>query len=100
MVDLPPRILGFEGAGVVRRVGLRVNHVKVGDRVAALAPNMFATTVTVSAVGVVRIPDDLSFVEASVMFLPYFTAMYSLVTVGNLEQGQVGDPGYCMPLKI
>lgn len=50
---------------------------------------MFATTVTTLEVLCVKIPDDLSFNEASTMFFPYMTAMHSLMNVGGLEKGQV-----------
>ena len=50
---------------------------------------MFATTVTTLELRCVKIPDDLGFNEASTMFFPYMTAMYSLMDVGGLEKGQV-----------
>jgi len=52
---------------------------------------MLATVVTMKASGVVKIPDNLSFNEASSMFFSYVTAMYSMITVGGLEKGQVCD---------
>lgn len=50
---------------------------------------MFATTVIVSDVLCVKIPDNLGFNEASTMFFPYMTAMHSLMDVGSLQKGQV-----------
>ena len=63
--------------------------MSVGDRVAVIDRKTFATNHITRAVLCVRIPDTLSFEEASAMFFPYATAMHSLVTVGNLEKGQV-----------
>ena len=90
IVQLPQgRVLGLEGAGVIKRVGSQVKTLRVGDRVAAVERNMSATTVTTLEILYVKIPDELSFAEASTMFFPYMTAMYSLLDVGWLEKIQV-----------
>ncbi len=90
VVHLPQgNVFGLEGAGVVRRIGSQVHTLRTGDRVAVVDRNMFATTVTTLEVLCVKIPHDLSFNEASTMFFPYMTAMYSLTDVGNLRKGQV-----------
>lgn len=90
IVQLPQgRVFGLEGAGVVRRIGSQVRTLRIGDRVAVVEHNMFATTVTTLEVLCVKIPDNLSFNEASTMFFPYITAMYSLMDVGGLMKGQV-----------
>lgn len=93
IVKLPQgRVFGLEGAGVVRRTGSQVKTLRVGDRVAVVEHNMFATTVNTLEVLCVKIPDDLGFNEASTMFFPYITAMHSLMDVGGLEKGQVCNP--------
>lgn len=90
IVQLPEgRVFGLEGAGVVRRLGSQVKALRVGDRVAVVEHNMFATTVTTLEILCVKIPDDLSFNEASTMFFPYITAIHCLMDVGGLEKGQV-----------
>ncbi|KAL9121374.1 MAG: hypothetical protein Q9187_002068 [Circinaria calcarea] len=89
IVHLPQGIvLGLEGAGIVRQIGSQVKTVRVGDRVAIVDNHMFSTTITTSELLCAKIPDDLSFIEASTMFFPYMTAMHSLMDVGGLEKGQ------------
>ena len=88
------QVLGLEGAGVVHRVGPQVKTLRAGDRVAVVERGMFATTITTLEALCVRIPDDLSFHEASTMFFPYMTAMHSLMDVGGLEKGQASSLPY------
>ncbi|KAL8700018.1 MAG: hypothetical protein Q9224_001157, partial [Gallowayella concinna] len=88
IVELAERPLGCEGAGIIRRVGSEVRSLAVGDRVAVIDRKTFSTSHITRAILCVKIPDALSFDEASAMFFPYATAMHSLMTVGNLEKGQ------------
>lgn len=89
IVEFPLRFFGFEGAGVVRRIGSQVRSLNVGDRVAVFERNMFATKIVTLEILCVKIPEQLSFNDAAVMFFPYATAMHSLMSVGGLERGQV-----------
>ena len=92
IVQLPQgRVFGLEGAGIIRRIGSQVKTLHVGDRVAVVEHNMFATIVTTLEALCIKIPEDLSFDEASSMFFPYMTAMHSLIDVGGLEKGQVSQ---------
>lgn len=91
IVELPERVLGLEGAGVVRRLGSQVKTLRVGDRVAMIERGVFSSVVTTLEILCVKLPDDLDFNEASTMFFPYVTAMHSLMTIGGLERGQVSD---------
>lgn len=52
---------------------------------------MLATMVTAKAAGVFKIPDAMSLREASSTFFSYLTAVYSSMTIGGLEKGQVCD---------
>lgn len=90
IVELDERSFGCEGAGVIRRVGSGVSSLSVGDRVAVIDRKTFSTIHITREVLCVKIPNDLGFDEASAMFFPYATAMHSLMTVGQLEKGQVG----------
>lgn len=54
-------ILGYEGAGLVRRVGRGVTNFKVGDRVAVCANGCFANRNQVWKEQVHLLPDWLSF---------------------------------------
>lgn len=90
VIQLPQgRVFGLEGSGIVRRVGSQVEELRVGDRVAVVEHNMFATSIVTLEMLCVRIPDHLHFHEASTMFFPYITAMHSLVDIGGLKEGQV-----------
>lgn len=89
IVELDERPFGCEAAGIIRRVGSGVTSFAFGDRVAVIDRNTFSTTHVTRETLCVKIPDTLSFEEASAMFFPYATAMHSLMTIGNLEKGQV-----------
>ncbi|KAL9019704.1 MAG: hypothetical protein Q9185_003042 [Variospora sp. 1 TL-2023] len=88
IVELDERPFGCEGAGIVRRVGSEVRSLAIGDRVAVIDRKTFSTSHITREILCVKIPDSLSFDEASAMFFPYATAMHSLMTIGNLEKGQ------------
>ncbi len=82
--------LGLEAAGIVRRAGPRVKHLRVGDRVMVFATGgAFATVLRVSESHCVKIPDRLAFDDAATMPIVYITAAYSLFDVGGLRKGQV-----------
>ena len=91
IVELSERILGLEGAGIVRNVGPEVKTLRPGDRVALVERGTFATAVRTREIFCVSIPDKLDLIEASTMFNPYLTAIHSLQTVGGLQKGQVSD---------
>ncbi|KAI9692407.1 MAG: Type I Iterative PKS [Bathelium mastoideum] len=90
LVELPlhHRILGLEGAGVVKRVGSHVESLSVGDRVMTVERKTLATLITTTEPYCIKIPDNLSDEEASTMLIPYATAWHSLMDVGRLEKGQ------------
>ena len=89
IVELPERVFGHEGAGIVRRIGSQIESLHVGDRVAVFDRHTFSTVAITTEPFCIRIPDSLTFEEASCMFMPYMTAMHSLMSVGGLEKGQV-----------
>ncbi len=80
--------LGLECAGRVVRVGAGVEKLKVGDRVMAFAPSSFATYVTINRNQAVKLPENLSCVEAATIPVAFFTAYYSLVTQAKLARGE------------
>ena len=88
VVEFPKRAIGVEAAGIVRKVGSQVKTLRVGDRVAMIDRGIFSTTVNILEILCTKVPDHLDFNEASTMFFPYATAMYSLGTIGGLEKGQ------------
>lgn len=101
-VDLP-HIGGVDIAGEVGEVGSSVNNVKTGDRVLVMPAlktdkgvqivgvNLyggFAEKVKVPAANVVKIPDNLSFDDASIIVTTYTTAWYAMVVRGDIQKGQ------------
>jgi len=72
-------VLGSEGAGIIEEVGSDVVNLRVGDRVAyAQANNAYATHRILDANLVVRIPDAITFDQASAAMLKGLTVRYLL----------------------
>jgi NADPH:quinone reductase len=79
---------GSEFSGVVDALGEGVTGLAVGDRVAVSSfGGALADAAVVPARACVRIPDAMSFDEASVFRLCYGTAYYGLVQRGRLTAG-------------
>lgn len=89
IIDIIPVSIGYEATGIVRRVGPQVERLSVGDRVALLGTHLFASTVTTTEKLCGKIPDELDFTNGASMPLVFATAIYSLINVGGLTQGQV-----------
>lgn len=49
---------------------------------------MFSTRIVAPEGRFVKIPETISFDEASTMFSPFVIAIYCLINVGNLKEGQ------------
>ncbi|RDA94924.1 hypothetical protein CP533_0174 [Ophiocordyceps camponoti-saundersi (nom. inval.)] len=88
LVPKPKDSLGAEAVGVVSRVGSAVKHVAVGDRVWVVHQGLFTTRKVVPGVFVYQMPDGLAFEEAVTMPVVYATVIYTLMTLGHLQQGQ------------
>jgi NADPH:quinone reductase-like Zn-dependent oxidoreductase len=77
-VNLPAR-LGYEVSGVVDAIGENVVHVKAGDRVSTVPSfsqndyGMYGELVLAPAHAVVRIPDTVTFEQATAIWNPYIT---------------------------
>lgn len=73
----PPYILGYEGAGVVTKVGHNVEGVMIGDRVAfADVPFANAELVVVQKEKIIPLPNEISFETAASLLLQGLTAHY------------------------
>lgn len=73
----PPYILGYEGAGVVEKIGGNVRDVKEGDRIAfADVPFANAELVAVPMEKAIPLPEGISFEMASAILLQGLTAHY------------------------
>lgn len=87
----PPRPFspGGEVAGIVKEVGDGVTHVKPGDRVLASTGNGgMAEEVVAAGHGVMPIPDEMPFEEASAFILTYGTSYYALKDRADPKPGE------------
>lgn len=85
-----PSGLGFEGAGIVERVGEDVTYFKEGDRVAYPHSKIgaYAECATVLSHGAVKLPENISFEEGAAMMLKGLTAQYLLRQVHQVKSGE------------
>jgi NADPH2:quinone reductase len=80
---------GGEAAGVVKAVGDKVGHLKVGDRVMALTGwGSFAEEVAVPGYNVMPIPTSMDFATAAAFGMTYGTSMHALKQRANLQPGE------------
>ncbi len=102
-VDLP-HIGGIDISGVIEKVGANAGEkIKAGDRVvvnpavrgekglSVIGANRhggFAEYTSVPAANICKIPDSLSYNEASALPICYVTAVYGLVNRGGLKSGE------------
>ncbi|MEO6977967.1 MAG: NADP-dependent oxidoreductase, partial [Mucilaginibacter sp.] len=87
-----PFVLGHDIAGVVARIGARVQQFKVGDEVYARPADhrigTFAEFIAIKEADVALKPKKLSMEEAASIPLVGLTAWQALVEKGNLKNGQ------------
>ena len=87
-----PFIMGNHCAGIVTKIGAKVTEFKVGDRVYSRAPRgrsgTFAEYIAINQSYVSRMPQGLSFVEASSIPLVGLTAYQALHDTLQLKEGQ------------
>ncbi|MEH7176899.1 quinone oxidoreductase family protein [Neobacillus vireti] len=85
----PPYILGYEGAGIVEKVGPGITTLKAGDRVAfADVPFANAELVAVPLEKSIPLPDEISFETASSILLQGLTAHYLTKDSFEVKVGQ------------
>lgn len=82
-----PGLLGGECAGEIVAIGENVEHLKVGDRVMAIAPGSFSSHVITYADLVTQIPDQLSFEDAATIPITFLTAYYALNRLAKISEG-------------
>jgi acyl transferase domain-containing protein len=80
--------IGSDVAGIVTRVGADLSMFKTGDRVITIVPGAFKTFVRNHQSAVQRIGDEMSFQHASSLPTNYITALYAIVTIGRLQEGE------------
>jgi NADPH2:quinone reductase len=89
-VSLPvPFTLGSEFAGVVSQVGDDTTGYAVGDRVFGSAfVGAFAEQIVMPVAALTRIPDGVTFAEASAFGVAYMTAYHALRSVAEVQPGE------------
>lgn len=87
-----PFVLGHDVAGVVTKVGARVQQFKVGDEVYARPADhhigTFAEFIAIKEADIALKPKKLSMEEAASIPLVGLTAWQALIEKGNLKKGQ------------
>jgi NADPH:quinone reductase-like Zn-dependent oxidoreductase len=81
--------LGFEGSGVITKIGSGVKDLAVGDCVFYLGHGCFSTSIIVPTSQCVRIPWNMAFDEAVTIPCVFTTAIHCLLDIGKLEKGNV-----------
>ncbi|HEU5321175.1 MAG TPA: SDR family NAD(P)-dependent oxidoreductase, partial [Methylomirabilota bacterium] len=82
-----PLRLGDECAGTVVAVGEGVSHLRVGDRVVAIAAG-FGSHATVASRFAVPLPAHLGFDEGATLPIAFLTASYALHRLARLHKGE------------
>ena len=88
----PPRPFapGGEVSGVISAVGEGIADLKIGDRVASTTGHGgLVEKVAVDQNAVFKIPDSVSFEDASALILTYGTSIHALVDRGHIKEGDV-----------
>ncbi|KAJ5894604.1 hypothetical protein N7495_006295 [Penicillium taxi] len=80
---------GSECSGIVTKVGNACEEFRVGDSVAALVDGSFANLIRIRESGpVVKIPDGISYSDASAVPVTFATAYVSLHNVAHIQPGE------------
>lgn len=79
------RLLGFEGAGIVRRS--RSSSYRLGQRVVYTKPGSFGNRIIVESEFMEPLPDFVSFEEAATLGAVYPVALYSLFDLADTRKG-------------
>ncbi|RYP43908.1 hypothetical protein DL768_009576 [Monosporascus sp. mg162] len=83
------QLLGLDGAGVIRRLGKGTGGYYIGQRVLANRKGSLANRVQCTVNGeIFPIPENVSFEVASTLNTVYSTALYALVDLCGIQQGQ------------
>lgn len=84
-----PFVPGMEFSGTVDKLGEGVTHLELGQLVAALGGSgAFAEYAVVPAAAILPIPANLNSREAAALPVSYYTAFFSLKTLGNAKDGE------------
>ncbi|KAK2740618.1 polyketide synthase, partial [Colletotrichum kahawae] len=81
--------IGYEAAGIVKRLGPGVTKFQEGDRVCFLNGGSYANRLQVPIGRAHVIPDWMSFEDAATIPSVYLCSIYSLFDIANLKEGQI-----------
>lgn len=84
-----PFVPGKAVTGIVSQMGITVDKFKIGDRVLAMSEQGgFAQMLSIDQRQAYKLPDALSFIDASSISLVYDTAWFALLERGRLKSGE------------
>jgi NADPH:quinone reductase-like Zn-dependent oxidoreductase len=89
-----PTGIGFEAAGEIDAIGADVTGYSIGDRVALIPTysaaqyGLYGEVSLAPARSLVRVPDQMSFVDAAATWVAFGTAWGGLRSVGSLTAGE------------
>ncbi|MFN3329915.1 MAG: NAD(P)H-quinone oxidoreductase [Pyrinomonadaceae bacterium] len=87
--DAPERILGLEFSGEVIAIGEKVSKFRVGDRVFGIVSGGAQAEMIVSREDLLmKIPENLSFIEAAAIPEAFITAHDAIFTLGKLQPSE------------
>ena len=90
-----PSRLGYEASGVVQAVGSKVTSVQVGDQVSTIPSfsmgtyGVYGDTAIVPEHAVAKYPNNLSFEEATAIWMAYLTAYGALISIGHISSESI-----------
>ena len=85
--QIDTNVLGLECSGIVSRVGSECEF-QPGDRVATCTFNAYKTYARAKTPCVIKIPDQMSYLEASALPVVFATAWYGLCDLARLLRGE------------
>lgn len=91
MGEVVNNILGYEGAGVVCRVGADVKDFQAGDRVVfpwSGSNNCLQTRTRIPRDFTAKVPDSMSLEEAASIPIVFVTAYFCLIEVARIKAGE------------
>ncbi|KAK1979267.1 hypothetical protein LZ30DRAFT_783573 [Colletotrichum cereale] len=87
--QIPGNGFGYDGAGIISRVGPRCQHARAGQRVMFVSvTGAFSTFVRVSELQTYPMPDAMPFTVAASIPVVYCTALYAIDYVARLRPGE------------
>ncbi|KAI8957749.1 putative polyketide synthase [Daldinia sp. FL1419] len=87
-LEVPSTSCSLEFSGVVRRIGPGTKSLKVGDRVAVIAPGRYRNFDIVPEWTCVKLLPTEDFQSASTLLLCFTTAVYALKHLARLRSGE------------